>query len=141
MNNLNSILIEGNLVRDPLFRTTANGTALCTFSIASNRFYRQGRNLEHETSYFNVECWAKLAETCRDNGHKGRGVRIVGRIKQSRWTNAEGETKSRIYIVAEHLEFRPETRQGGNAALLEERAHRVDEAPSHQAERFQEEYR
>ncbi|MDR1596767.1 MAG: single-stranded DNA-binding protein, partial [Treponema sp.] len=39
MNNLNSIIIEGNLVRDPLFRSTTKGTPLCTFSIASNRYY------------------------------------------------------------------------------------------------------
>ena len=40
-NNLNSILIEGNLVRgDPEYRETAKGTALCKFAIASNRFFR-----------------------------------------------------------------------------------------------------
>jgi single-strand DNA-binding protein len=62
MNNLNSILIEGNLARDPEFRTTPKGTALCTFSLASNRYFKQDDNLEKEVSYFNVETWTKLAE-------------------------------------------------------------------------------
>lgn len=108
MNNLNSILIEGNLVRDPLFRSTAKGTPLCTFSLASNRFYKQDTQLEKEVSFFDVESWSKLAENCYNLGHKGRGVRVVGRLKQDRWTDNEGKQHSRVTIVAEHVEFRPE---------------------------------
>jgi primosomal replication protein N len=84
MNNLNSILIEGNLVRDPEFRSTPKGTALCKFSLASNRFFRQDSDLEKEVSFFEAEAWGKLAETCNNQGRKGRGVRVVGRLKQER---------------------------------------------------------
>ena len=108
MNNLNSILIEGNLVRDPLFRTTTKGTSLCTFSIASNRFFKQDSGLEREVSFFEVETWAKLAENCYNLGRKGRGVRVVGRLKQERWTGADGKPHSKVAIVAEHVEFRPD---------------------------------
>jgi single-strand DNA-binding protein len=108
MNNLNSILIEGNLVRDPLLRSTAKGTSLCTFSLASNRFFKQDSGLEKEVSFFEVETWSKLAESCYNLGHKGRGVRVVGRLKQDRWTGSDGKTRSKITIVAEHVEFRPE---------------------------------
>jgi single-strand DNA-binding protein len=108
MNNLNSILIEGNLVRDPQFRSTSKGTSLCTFSLASNRAYRQENGMEKEVSFFDVEAWSKLAESCQANGRKGRGVRVVGRLKQSRWLDTEGKTRSKISIVAEHVEFRPE---------------------------------
>ena len=108
MNNLNSILIEGNMVRDPLFRTTPKGTPVCTFSLASNRFFKQDTGLEKEVSFFEVETWAKLAEACNNLGKKGRGVRVVGRLKQDRWTGSDGKPRSRISIVAEHVEFRPE---------------------------------
>ena len=108
MNNLNSILIEGNLVREPLFRSTSKGTPVCTFSLASNRFFRQDTGLEKEVSFFEVETWAKLAETCNNLGKKGRGVRVVGRLKQDRWTGNDGKPRSRVTIVAEHVEFRPE---------------------------------
>jgi single-strand DNA-binding protein len=108
MNNLNSIIIEGNMVRDPLFRSTAKGTSLCTFSIASNRYYKQGSALENEVSFFDVESWAQLAESCYDLGHKGRGVKVVGRLKQDRWSDSDGKQRSRVTIVAEHVEFRPE---------------------------------
>jgi single-strand DNA-binding protein len=112
MNNLNSIIIEGNMVRNPLFRTTPKGTPLCTFSIASNRFYKQDSGLESEVSFFDVESWAKLAESCNELGHKGRGVKVVGRLKQDRWNGADGKLRSRVAIVAEHVEFRPEFKRG-----------------------------
>ncbi|MCL2067481.1 MAG: single-stranded DNA-binding protein [Treponema sp.] len=108
MNNLNSILIEGNLVRDPLLRSTPKGTQVCTMSLASNRFYKQDSGFEKEVSFFDVETWAKLAEACYNKGHKGRGVRVVGRLKQDRWNDSEGKPHSRVTIVAEHVEFRPE---------------------------------
>ncbi|MDR0720469.1 MAG: single-stranded DNA-binding protein [Treponema sp.] len=111
MNNLNSILIEGNLVRDPLSRTTAKGTALCTFTLASNRFYKQDDQYEKEVGYFDIESWGKLAENCYNLGRKGRGVRVVGRIKQDRWTGADGRPHSKVSIVAEHVEFRPEPKK------------------------------
>ncbi|MCX7655934.1 MAG: single-stranded DNA-binding protein [Treponemataceae bacterium] len=108
MNPLNSILIEGNLVRDPLLKTTPKGTPVCTFSLASNRYYKQESGFEKEVSFFNVEAWSKLAETCYNLGHKGRGVRVVGRLKQERWLGSDGKPYSRVSIVAEHVEFKPE---------------------------------
>jgi single-strand DNA-binding protein len=108
MNNLNSILIEGNLVRDPLLRSTPKGTPLCTFTLASNRFYKQDSQLEREVGFFEVETWSRLAESCYNMGHKGRGVRVVGRLKQDRWTGSDGKPHSKITIVAEHVEFRPD---------------------------------
>jgi single-strand DNA-binding protein len=119
MNSLNSILIEGNLVRDPTYKETAKGTPICTFSIASSRFYKNGDNREKDVSFFDVEAWAKLAEQCYNLGHKGRGVRVVGRLKQDRWTDNDGKTRSRVSIVAEHVEFRPEFNQGETKAAEE----------------------
>jgi len=108
MNNLNSILIEGTLVRDPVVRETPKRTAVCNFSIASNRYFRQDNGYEKEVSFFDVETWAKLAEVCGNKGKKGIGVRIVGRLKQDRWTGNDGKQHSKVSIVAEHVEFRPE---------------------------------
>jgi len=108
MNNLNSILIEGNMVRDPEYHTTPKGTPVCNFRLASNRYYRQENGYEKEVSFFDVETWAKLADTCSNFGKKGRGVRVVGRLKENRWVSNDGKPHSRIAIVAEHVEFRPE---------------------------------
>jgi single-strand DNA-binding protein len=106
MNNLNSILVEGVLVEKPAFQGT-RGKPSCTFSFASNRFYRAKSKIEKEVSIFEVEVSGKLAENCHNLGHEGRGLRIVGRLKQVKWTNAEGKPQSKVVIEAEHIEFRP----------------------------------
>lgn len=107
MNSLNSILIEGNLVKDPESKTTPSGSQVCSFAVASNRFYKQNEALEKEVSYFDVETWSRLAQSCAENLKKGRGVRVVGRLKQDRWTDTEGKIRSKVKIVAEHVEFKP----------------------------------
>jgi single-strand DNA-binding protein len=106
--NLNSVLVEGNLVRDPELRTTPKGTAVCRISIASNRFYKSEKGIEEEVSYLDVDVWGNLADTVYATGRKGRGLRVVGRLKQDRWTDEEGKTRSKVKIVAEHVEFKPE---------------------------------
>ena len=107
MNNLNSILLEGNLVRDPEISYTPKGTPVCNFSIACNRYYKQGEELQEEVSYFDVTVWNRLAEVCKEYLAKGRGVRVVGRLKQDRWEDPEGKTRSKVHVVAEHVEFKP----------------------------------
>jgi len=117
MNNLNSVLIEGNMVRDPLIRATPKGTQVCNFSIASNRFYRHDSNLEKETGFFEVEAWGKLANACSLQGRKGRGVRVVGRLKQERWTGVDGKNHNKVAIVAEHVEYRSDFKKAEETPL------------------------
>ena len=115
MNDLNSVLMEGNMVRDPEFKTSPIGTAICKFSIATNRWYKGSQGAEKEVSYFDIETWAKLAEACRDKGKKGRACRVVGRLKQDRWNDSEGKPRSKVVIVAEHVEFKPEFKKDGTS--------------------------
>ena len=116
LNNLNSILIEGNLVRDPELKYSPKGSAVCTFALASNRFFKQDDETQKEVSYFEVTTWARLAEVCGEYLKKGRGVRVVGRLKQDRWTDPEGKPHSRIFILAEHVEFKPQLKKEGDPA-------------------------
>jgi single-strand DNA-binding protein len=130
MNSLNSILVEGNLVRDPNLSKTPRGTQVCTFSLASNRYYRMDNQSQKEVSFFEIEVWSKLADTCAENLRKGRGVRVVGRLKQDRWADAEGKNHSRIKIIGEHVEFKPEfsREKAGGIAVAEEEPEYSEEA-------------
>ena len=114
MNNLNSILLEGNLVADPELRYTPKGAAVCSFRVACNRFYKQEEELQKEVSYFDVTAWNRQAEVCNEYLTKGRGVRVVGRLKQDRWEDAEGKTRSKVHVVAEHVEFKPKFKNDSN---------------------------
>ncbi len=137
MNSLNSILIEGNLVRDPAIHTTPKGTQVCTFSVASNRFFKQDSGTEREVSFFDIEAWSRLAESCTTMGKKGRGVRVVGRLKQDRWVGLDGKQHAKVKIVAEHVEFRPDLKtvgapqndKGNESGVIAEMALMADSVP------------
>ena len=122
MNNLNSILVEGNLVKDPELSYTPKGTAVCKFTVACNRSFKQDDQLQKEVSFFDVSTWTRLAEVCAEYLKKGRGVRVVGRLKQDKWTDADGKPHSRIFIVAEHVEFKPQIKKQDEAGAEGEEA-------------------
>jgi len=107
MNHLNSLLIEGDLVDDPKIRHPPQGNAVCNFTIASSRFCRVGIGILKEVGFFNIEAEGKLAEACAERGSKGRGVRVVGRLRHDHWKDDDGNCHDRIVIVPEHVEFRP----------------------------------
>ncbi|MCM1321376.1 MAG: single-stranded DNA-binding protein [Bacteroides sp.] len=107
MNYMNSLVVEGHLVRDPEFKITSRGSCVCKFSIAANRMWKTSAGeYTKEVSYFDVETWGTSAEICGKKCHKGQGVRVIGRLKQNRWTDAEGKPHSRVSIVAEQVEFK-----------------------------------
>ena len=109
MNSINSVLLEGVLFEDPLFRNTLkSGTPLCTFTIMTKRSYKNGKVLRDEVGFFNVETWGKVAETVHSKGREGHNIRVLGRLKYEQWTSADGAEKSKVVIVAEHVEWRPE---------------------------------
>ena len=92
MNNLNSIILEGNLVRDALLTEPAPGFKKCAFSIGVNRFFKNRKNEDvNEASFFDVEAYGKMAEYCGEKAKKGRGVRVVGRLKQDTWKDESGK--------------------------------------------------
>jgi single-strand DNA-binding protein len=105
MRNFNLVVLEGNLVSDPEIRSTQNGTALCTFSIASNYSFYKDEELQEEVYFLDVTVWAKLAELCNEHLKKGRRVIVNGRIKQSKWLDDDGGTHSKISIVGNQVQF------------------------------------
>ena len=121
MNQLNSIILEGNLVANAELSEPTKGFKVCRFSLGVNRFTKSlnGESID-EVSFFDVEAYGKLAETCEKNCSKGRGVRVVGRLKQNRWKNSEGKNVSRIIIIAEHIEYKPKFEKKDFAELPNE---------------------
>ena len=108
MNNLNSIILEGNLVRDAQLTEPAPGFKKCAFSIGVNRFFKNRKNEDvQEASFFDVEAYNQVAEWCGKKATKGRGVRVVGRLKQDTWKDENGKSASKVYVVAEHIEYKP----------------------------------
>ena len=108
MNQLNSLILEGNLVRDAVLTEPAPGFKKCIFTVGVNCFYKNKKNEDvSEASFFDVEAYNQVAEWCGKKATKGRGVRVVGRLKQDTWKDSDGKTLSKVYVVAEHIEYKP----------------------------------
>ncbi len=79
--SLNRVILIGNLTRDPELKYTPNGTAVCTFGVATNRSWTtQDGQTKEETQYHRVVAWQKLAELCGKLLTKGRKIYLEGRI-------------------------------------------------------------
>ena len=116
MNALNSIILEGNLVKAPELRKTEKGTSFCQFSVAVNRWYKQQNDeLVKEVRFFDVTAWGQQGQQVAEKGSKGQGLRVVGRLKQDRWIDTNGKQCSKVVIIAEHVEFRAATKQDEDA--------------------------
>lgn len=101
----NTITVVGNLTRDPELRFTQTGRARALLGIAVNRRWmnRQTNEWEEQVSFFNVVCWAELAENVSESLAKGNRVVITGRLEQRSWETQEGEQRNIVEIVADEI--------------------------------------
>jgi single-strand DNA-binding protein len=102
----NTITIVGNVTREPELRFTANGRSQLTLGVAVNRRYpdrnRPGEWVE-ETSFFNVVCWADLAENVSSSVQKGSRIIVNGRLRQRSWETDNNEKRSVVEVIAEEV--------------------------------------
>lgn len=121
MNQLNSLILEGKLVRDATLYEPVEGFKVCKFALAVNRWYKNKNNEGvEEVSFFDVEVYGRTAEFCQKKGVKGRDVRVVGRLKQDTWKDENGKTMSKVYVVAEHIEYKPVFQKQGETSTPED---------------------
>ena len=118
---MNKCIIIGNLVRDPVLRTTQNGNAVCNFTVAVNERRGDGENA---ASYFDISAWERLGEICDQYLMKGKKVMVCGRVSARGYLSRSGEARASLSISAEEVEF---LSPAGNAGEFEEVP--VDETP------------
>lgn len=109
MNMLNSLIIEGKIRKVNPLIDLLDGITYEVFEVETERFYKNiDGEMHKEVSVFNVRTVGKMAEVVTKHAKVGRGVRVVGRLKQTVRTDPKTNTKnSEIYIIAEHIEFKP----------------------------------
>jgi single-stranded DNA-binding protein len=105
---LNSSLIEGHIVDDPRNETNSKGVTVSTFTIATRRWVKRDSRIDKDVSHIDIQAVGKLAEACKQTGRKDMYARVVGKLMQDRVIGENGteELLPRLYIEAEHIEFR-----------------------------------
>lgn len=105
MANGNSVVLVGNVTRDPELRFTPSGQATASFGLAVNRRWqnRQTQAWEEAVSFFDVVCWREMAENVSESITRGSRVIVTGRLEQRSWETPDGEKRSRIEVIADEL--------------------------------------
>ena len=94
----------GNLTRDPELRYTPQGTAVCSFGIATNRdWMTDSGEKKEDVEFHRIVAWAKLAELCAQLLFKGRKVYVSGRLQTRQWTGQDGVARSTTEIVIDNM--------------------------------------
>jgi single-strand DNA-binding protein len=104
MAGLNSVVLIGNLTRDPELRYTPSGLPVCTLRLAVNRNFTNSQG-EIETDYFNVVVWRNQAEKCAEYLNKGRQVAVTGRLQSRSWEGNDGQRRTAVEVVADRVVF------------------------------------
>lgn len=98
--SLNRVQLIGNLTRDPELRYTPQGTAVCSFSIATNRNWTTDTgDKKEEVEFHRIVAWNKLAELCSQFLVKGRKVYVEGRLSTRQWNAQDGTQRQTTEIV------------------------------------------
>lgn len=104
--NLNITFIAGNITHSPETRATESGTKITSFTVATNRFYKDNAGkCQEESEFHNVQAFGKLAETCAQYLVKGQQVLVEGRLQTRRWKTQDGQPRHRTEIIANTVKF------------------------------------
>jgi single-strand DNA-binding protein len=128
-----TVIIVGNLGRDPEMRYTQSGQAVTNFPVATNRQYTNSNGeLVKETTWFRISAWGKQAETCNQYLRKGSKVLVEGRLTSDPgsggprvWTGQDGNPRASFEVTAQTVRFlssRGEAESGGDVGEMAEPA-------------------
>ena len=117
--NINKVIVVGNITRDPEIRQPREGFTVASFSVATNRKWKDRDGMtQEEVEYHNIVAHNKQAELASAYLHRGDQVGIEGRLKTDEWVDKEtGEKRRKTNIVVDRIEF---GRKAGTAGIEEQ---------------------
>jgi single-strand DNA-binding protein len=121
-----TLIIVGNVGKDPEMRFTPSGQAVTSFSVATNRQYTTGNGEQvKETIWFRVTTWGKQAEVCNQYVKKGMKVLVEGRLTPDKatggpriWQKADGSSGASFEVTAGTVRFLSSRGEGGGEAQM-----------------------
>ena len=127
--NLNKVMLIGRLVRDPEKKTTPMGHAVCSFSIATTRIWKdQSGQKQEKTEFHNIVLWRRLAEIASQYLFKGSLVYIEGRLETRNWEK-DGVKHYRTEIIGDVMQMGPKS---GHSAGFNQSPEKSTSPPSQQ---------
>ena len=127
MPDINSVMIVGNLIKDPIFRQTTTGTPVANFTIASNRKYKDSSGqVKEDVCFIGIVAWYKLAESCYENLKKGSALLVEGELQSRNWKTEDGFNRNVVEIKARRIQFLNRRDSSGGAFGPDENENATD---------------
>jgi single-strand DNA-binding protein len=125
--SLNKVMLIGRLGKDPELKYTAGGTAVATFTMATDESYkdREGQKQER-TEWHRIVVWSKQAEMVANYLSKGRLCYVEGRLQTRDWEDQNGQKRYTTEIVANTVQFLDSK---GSAPGREDQSYEDDQRP------------
>ncbi len=124
--NLNKVILIGRVTTDIEMRSTPSGQSVCTFSLATNRTWKDKSGQKQEESQFHrIVLWQKLAEIASQFLSKGALVMIEGRIQNRSWEDKSGVKRYTTEIIGENMQMGP--RVQGSSEMKPQTSQKEDE--------------
>lgn len=130
---LNKAMVIGNLTRDPEVKALPSGAKVCSFSVATNRVWKDKNGAKQESvDYHNIVVFGRQAETTGQYLKKGSSVLVEGRMQTRSWDGQDGQKKYRTEIVADRVQFGPRSgaATGGKDMSADESGASKDNIPA-----------
>lgn len=105
MRTINQVFLVGHLGQDPTRHTAASGKEVVRFSIATNRYVRQGDGWVTVANWHNVVAFDRLAEKAGRFLGRGAAVAVQGELRQERWQDRDGNNRVSTKVVAHEVSF------------------------------------
>ncbi len=114
---VNKVILVGNVGKDPEFRTSAGGTAVAKFTLATTDRAKDAQgNWADKTEWHNLIMFQRTAEIARDYVKKGSQIYVEGKIQTSSWDDKEsGQKKYRTEILVSDMQLLGGRGEGGGA--------------------------
>lgn len=116
---LNKVMLIGNLTRDPELRYTPSGSAVCSFGLATNRYWAtETGERKEDVQFHRAVAWNKLAEICSQLLGKGDKVYLEGRLQTRQWTGQDGvQRKTTEVVIADMILLRSQRGREGEEVI------------------------
>ena len=107
MATINSVVLVGNLTKDPELRHTPAGMPVCSLRLAVNTRRKDAATGQwgEKPNYFDVTVWGQQGENCAQYLAKGRRVGVQGRLEWREWEAQDGSKRQAVEVVADSVQF------------------------------------
>ena len=112
--SINRVIVSGNLSRDAELRKTQGGMAILSIGLAVNdrRKNPQTGAWEDYTNWVDCAMFGKRAESLANSLVKGTKICVEGKLRWSQWQARDGQTRSKLEVIVEEIEFMSRGQQG-----------------------------